>query len=72
MVGTRWSKSEDDGLFYAVWSLFTYTRCTGDDRLLRQGTLELLFRNTLQIPELRLRPGRNRIEIVRGAFTVVA
>jgi len=46
MVGTRWSKSEDDGLFYAVWSLFTYTRVTGDDRLLRNGALDLLFRIT--------------------------
>ncbi|MFP4358845.1 MAG: hypothetical protein ACLFSZ_10490 [Puniceicoccaceae bacterium] len=45
-VGTRWSKSEDDGLFYAVWSLFTYTRCTGDDRLLRHGALDRLFRIT--------------------------
>lgn len=42
MVGSRWSKSEDDGLFYAVWSLYTYTRVTGDDRLLRQGALDLL------------------------------
>ncbi len=46
LVGTRWSKSEDDGLFYAVWSLFTYTRITGDDRLLRRGTLDLLFKIT--------------------------
>ncbi len=44
MVGTRWSKAEDDGLFYGVWSLFTHFRTTGDDALLRRGMLERMVR----------------------------
>ncbi len=44
MLGTRWSKSEDDGLFYATWALFIHFRTTGDDRLLRSGALDLLKR----------------------------
>jgi len=34
LVGTRWSKSEDDGLFYAAWSAFAHWQATGDDVLL--------------------------------------
>ncbi|MGF1483512.1 MAG: hypothetical protein ACFBZ8_04015 [Opitutales bacterium] len=42
MLGTRWSKSEDDGLFYAVWSLFTYLRVVGEDRILSDEVLDLM------------------------------
>jgi hypothetical protein len=34
LVGTRWSKAEDDGIFYAVWSLFALWQATGDDALI--------------------------------------
>lgn len=35
MVGTHWTKSEDDGIFYAMLSLFTHYFTTGDDTLVR-------------------------------------
>jgi hypothetical protein len=44
MVGTRWSKAEDDGLFYAAWTLFTHFQSTGDDRLLQSEALPLMLR----------------------------
>ena len=44
LLGTRWSKSEDDGLFYAVWTLFTYFRVTGDDGPLQGEGLSRLIR----------------------------
>lgn len=34
LVGTRWSKAEDDGIFYAVWSLFAHWQATADDALI--------------------------------------
>ncbi|TVR49857.1 MAG: hypothetical protein EA425_11290 [Puniceicoccaceae bacterium] len=43
MVGTRWSKSEDDGLFYAAWTLYTHFETTGDDRMLRGPEFPLLL-----------------------------
>ncbi len=35
MVGSRWTKSEDDGIYYATLSLFTYYQTTGQTDLLR-------------------------------------
>jgi hypothetical protein len=35
ILGTRWSKSEDDGLFYALLSLFTTVQTTGNEELLQ-------------------------------------
>jgi hypothetical protein len=43
LVGTRWTKAEDDGVYYAVLSLFTLVHTTGDDALLCDGTLERLL-----------------------------
>ena len=43
IVGTRWTKSEDDGIFFAVWSAYEYLRATGDDRLLHGPELPLLI-----------------------------
>jgi len=34
MVGSRWTKSEDDGIYYATLSLFTYYQTTGQTDLL--------------------------------------
>lgn len=34
MVGTRWTKSEDDGIYYAMLSLYTHFQTTGSDALL--------------------------------------
>lgn len=48
ILGTRWSKSEDDGIFYAFLALFTHFVTTGDDALMRgpefQTALEALDR----------------------------
>lgn len=35
IVGSRWTKSEDDGIFYALLTLFAHFVTTGDDGLLR-------------------------------------
>ncbi len=35
MVGSRWTKSEDDGLYYAALTLFNHYRATADDSILR-------------------------------------
>ena len=43
MVGSRWSKSEEDGIFYATWTAFTHFRVTGDDRLLSGPAMPLLL-----------------------------
>ncbi len=42
MVGTPWTKSEDDGLYYAVLSLFSLYRATGDDLALTPERLRML------------------------------
>lgn len=39
LVGTRWTKTEDDGIYYAVLSLFTLAQASGPTRLLSDGTL---------------------------------
>ena len=41
LVGSPWSKAEDDGLYYAVLSLYWHTLSTGDNVLLNS-TLSLL------------------------------
>ncbi len=49
MLGTRWTKSEDDGIFYAAWTCFTHFQTTGNDALLNgpgfQMLLECIDRN---------------------------
>jgi hypothetical protein len=42
LLGTRWSKAEDDGLFYATWSAFAHWQATGDDALLAGAELPRL------------------------------
>ena len=42
MVGTPWTKSEDDGLYYAVLSLFALHRATGDDLALTPERMQML------------------------------
>jgi hypothetical protein len=39
LLGTRWTKGEDDGIYYAVLSLFALYQTTGDDSLLSDGEL---------------------------------
>ncbi|HPG39656.1 MAG TPA: hypothetical protein PLP19_12900 [bacterium] len=34
MVGTRWTKAEDDGMYYAMLTLYTHFQTTGSDALL--------------------------------------
>lgn len=43
LVGTRWSKTEDDGIYYALLSLYTLAECVGEDRALNDGTLDRLL-----------------------------
>ncbi|MFO8007775.1 MAG: hypothetical protein R6V05_08575, partial [Candidatus Brocadiia bacterium] len=42
MVGSPWTKREDDGLYYAVLSAFSAYRSTADDRFVRPALLETL------------------------------
>lgn len=42
LVGSRWSKAEDDGIFYATWSLFAHWQATGDDTLVQGDALPRL------------------------------
>lgn len=42
LAGTRWSKSEDDGLYYLLLSLYTLYQTTGDDSLLSEAELRPL------------------------------
>jgi len=41
ILGTRWSKSEDDGIFYALLSLFTTVQTTGNYELLNGDALRI-------------------------------
>jgi hypothetical protein len=43
LVGTRWNKSEDDGIYYATLSLFFLVQCAGDQVPLSDGTLQGLL-----------------------------
>lgn len=44
IVGSRWTRNEDDGIFYAALSLFSYFKTTGQDDLL-QGNEFTIFLN---------------------------
>ena len=43
IVGSRWTKSEDDGVYYAALSLFTYYQTTGQTDLLMGDEFPLLL-----------------------------
>ncbi len=43
VLGTRWSKSEDDGIFYATLSLFTDYQTTGDIKPLQGSGFKILL-----------------------------
>jgi len=43
MLGTRWGKSEDDGVFYATLSLFTMCQTTGNNEVLYSGGFKILL-----------------------------
>jgi hypothetical protein len=43
ILGSRWSKSEDDGIFYATLSLFTTCQTTGNSDLLHTGGFRILL-----------------------------
>ncbi len=43
IVGSRWTRSEDDGIFYATLSLFSYFKSTGQDDLLRGKEFSVLL-----------------------------
>ncbi len=43
IVGTRWTRTEDDGLFYAALSLYSYFKTTGQDDLLHSKEFDILI-----------------------------
>lgn len=43
IVGSRWTRSEDDGMFYAALSLFSYYKTTGEDDLLQGKEFQILL-----------------------------
>lgn len=43
LLGTRWTKSEDDGIYYAALSLFTLYETTGDQGLLHASVIDPLL-----------------------------
>jgi len=43
LLGSRWSKSEDDGIFYATLSLFTAVQTTGNTGLLQSDGFRILL-----------------------------
>jgi hypothetical protein len=43
VLGTRWSKSEDDGIFYAALSMFSNYQTTGDTKLLHTDAFKILI-----------------------------
>jgi len=43
IVGSRWTRSEDDGIFYAALSLFSYFKTTGQDDLIQGNEFKTLL-----------------------------
>lgn len=43
IVGSRWTRNEDDGIFYATLSLFSYFKTTGQDDLLHGPEFPILL-----------------------------
>ena len=43
IAGTRWTRNEDDGIYYAVMSLYTYFKTTGQDDLFSGDPLPVLI-----------------------------
>lgn len=43
IVGTRWTKNEDDGVYYATLSMFTYLETTGKTDLVKGPEFDLLL-----------------------------
>lgn len=43
ILGSRWSKTEDDGIFYAALALFTHFQTTGDDVLVQGPEFETVL-----------------------------
>ncbi len=44
IVGSRWTRSEDDGVFYSALSLFSYFKTTGQDDLLQGQEFSVLLK----------------------------
>jgi hypothetical protein len=73
LFGTRWTKGEDDGLFYATWTLFTHFVTTGDDSLLRGPAMELLLAAVEDAIATRLDPERMLfVSDTRGESTLAS
>jgi hypothetical protein len=73
LFGTRWTKGEDDGLFYATWTLFTHFVRTGDDSLVRGRAMELLLAALDDAIDTRLDPERMLfVSDTRGETTLAS
>ena len=44
MIGTRWGKSEDDGIFYVLYGLYNHYQTTGDDTYLWDKNLKYIVK----------------------------
>ncbi len=44
ILGSRWTKSEDDGIYYALLSVYTHFMTTGSDELIRTGDFSHLLK----------------------------
>jgi hypothetical protein len=61
ILGTRWSKNEDDGIFYAFLALFTHFATTGDDSLVQGPEFETALEAFERFLEKAWEPDRNLI-----------
>jgi len=61
LLGSRWSKSEDDGVFYATLSLFTNYQTTGNSELLQTDAFRILLESIDHFLEKTWDKNRNMI-----------
>ncbi|MBD3241371.1 MAG: hypothetical protein GF331_12345 [Chitinivibrionales bacterium] len=61
IIGTRWTKSEDDGIFYALLSMFTHFIVTGDDSLVQGGEMAIVLDAVDRFLEKAWEPDRGLI-----------
>ncbi len=61
IIGSRWTQSEDDGIFYAVLTLFTHFVTTGDDSLVQGPEFETVLEATDRFLEKGWEPDRGLV-----------
>jgi len=60
-LGTRWGKSEDDGIFYATLSLFTLCQTTGNNEILNSVGFKILLESIDRYLEKTWDKNRNMV-----------